>query len=82
MDSTKNAPLPSVAPAPSALMAKAREPGEDQAGPDRDPIVLQRRIRQLEATMQALLASLNGASIACDPDDSTITLTFPDLPSA
>lgn len=46
----------------------------------REPELLD-RVARLENTLQLVLDSLNGATIECNEEDSTITLTFPDLPS-
>jgi hypothetical protein len=51
-------------------------------GPNRTPQAIDARLRKMERRLIAVIASLNGATIECDPDDSTITLTFPDLPSS
>lgn len=59
--------------------------GEDLAHPGRTPVDLQARIFRTEQTLNAVLRSLNGASIAagCNDDGTiTVTLTFPGLPGS
>jgi hypothetical protein len=60
-------------------------PPDDNAGPGRDALTLDARIRRLEQIQAAILRSLNGTTmtITCN-EDATITgeVTFPDLPSS
>lgn len=68
---------------PEATPARGKFASEDTAGPGRTNLELDARLRRLDQTVRAVVASLNAATIeaVCNEDGTiTVTLTLPNLP--